>query len=147
MASYEELWHVIDMRVRENNDISHAEISDSGNVRGQAAIQRIAQIFILEILLERHREKYASVFFPLTGEEALHHLVFKRTGWRPFEAKSLSLSDAMFVIAELFREENLPSDAVIFIREQGIKNVSYPVHDFSEKDWDPRENAVFLKQK
>lgn len=146
MQKYDELWQAIEARVRENNDIPFADMENEESVLGNATRQRIAQIFILEVLLARHREKYASAFVPLPGEDALYHLIFKRTGWKPFEIKQLSFNDAMFVIAELFRDENLPMDVREMLRAQGVRDVNYPVFDFSEKDWSPRENAAFLQR-
>ncbi|ARD63534.1 hypothetical protein Y71_12805 [Kosakonia radicincitans DSM 16656] len=145
MQKYDDLWQAIEVRVRENNDITHIDMT-TDTPRGQAARQRIAQIFILEYLLARHREKYACSFVPLAGEEALYHLIFKRTGWKPFEVKQLSFIDTLFVLAELFRDENLPAEVRAVIRSQGVKEESYPTYDFSEKDWAPRENEAFLKR-
>lgn len=145
MQKYDDLWQAIEVRVRENNDITHVDMT-TDSVRGLAARQRIAQIFILESLLARHREKYASSFVPLAGEEALYHLIFKRTGWKPFEVKQLSLLDAMFVLAELFRDENLSAEVRAVLRSQGVKDQSFPTLDFSDKDWAPREYELFLKR-
>lgn len=146
MQKYDDLWNAIDTRVRENNDIPLADMENPDSVRGNATRQRIAQIFILEVLLSRHRDKYASVYVPLAGEEALHHLIFKRTGWKPFEIKQLSFSDAMFIIAELFRDENLPMDVREMLLTHGVRDMTWPNYDFSEKDWSPRENALFLQR-
>ncbi|XTZ40383.1 ECs1072 family phage-associated protein [Salmonella enterica] len=143
MQKYDDLWQAIETRVRENNDITHTDMTNNTS-RGQAARHRIAQIFILESLLARHREKYASTFVPLSGEEALWHLIFKRTGWKPFEVKQLSFIDAMFVLAELFREENLSAEVRAVLRSQGVSDESIPTYDFSEKDWAPRDNELFL---
>jgi len=145
MQKYDDLWQAIEVRVRENNDITHVDMT-TDTTRGLAARQRIAQIFILESLLARHRDKYASSFVPLAGEEALYHLIFKRTGWKPFEVKQLSFLDAMFVLAELFRDENLPAEVRAVLRAQGITDQTFPTYDFSDKDWAPRENEVFLKR-
>ncbi|MBV7404599.1 hypothetical protein [Enterobacter sp. ENT03] len=146
MQKFDELWSAIEKRVRENNDIPFAEMENDDSHLGNATRQRIAQIFILEVLLARHRDKYASVYVPLSGEEALYHLIFKRTGWKPFEIKQLSFNDAMFVIAELFREESLPVEAREMLLAQGVRDATFPVFDFSEKDWSPRENALFLQR-
>ncbi|MGY5957025.1 hypothetical protein ACUY4R_002546 [Kosakonia sp. BK9b] len=145
MQKYDDLWQAIEVRVRENNDITHTDVT-TDSPRAHAARQRTAQIFILESLLARHREKYASSFVPLAGEEALYHLIHKRTGWKPFEIKQLSFLDVMFVLAELFRDENLPAEVRAVLRSQGIKDEPLPTYDFSEKDWAPRENEVFLKR-
>lgn len=145
MQKYDDLWQAIEVRVRENNDITHVDMT-TDTARGLAARHRVAQIFILESLLARHREKYASSFVPLAGEEALYHMIFKRTGWKPFEVKQLSFLDAMFVLAELFRDENLSAEVRAVLRSQGIKDQTYPTYDFSEKDWAPRENELFLKR-
>ncbi|XCW69564.1 hypothetical protein ABZS17G119_02076 [Kosakonia cowanii] len=145
MQKYDDLWQAIEVRVRENNDITLNDWT-TDSVRGHAARQRIAQIFILEVLLARHRDKYASNFVPLAGEEALYHLIFKRTGWKPFEVKQLSFIDTLFVLAELFRDENLPTEVRAVLRSQGIKDEALPTYDFSEKDWAPRENEVFLRR-
>ncbi|WP_437891225.1 ECs1072 family phage-associated protein [Phytobacter sp. V91] len=146
MQKFDDLWHAIEVRVCENNDITHQDMTNEDSVRGNAAKQRIAHIFILEVLLSRHREKYASPYLSLSGEEALYHLIFKRTGWKPFEVKQLSFSDAMFVIAELFREENLPADVRGVLRAYGLRDQPYSLYDFSEKDWAPRDNENILKR-
>ncbi len=146
MQKFDDLWQAIEARVCENNDITHQDMTNEDSVRGNAAKQRIAHIFILEVLLSRHREKYASPYVSLAGEEALYHMIFKRTGWKPFEVKQLSFSDAMFVIAELFREENLPADVRGILRANGLREQPYSLYDFSEKDWAPRDNENILKR-
>ncbi|WP_044175569.1 ECs1072 family phage-associated protein [Phytobacter massiliensis] len=147
MQKFDELWQVIETRVCENNDITQQELTNDESARGNAARQRIAHIFTLEVLLSRHRDKYGSPYMSLAGEEALWHLIFKRTGWKPFEIKQLSFSDAMFVIAELFREENLPADVRGILRANGLRDQAYSLYEFSEKDWAPRENENILKGK
>lgn len=146
MQKFDDLWQAIETRVCENNDITHDELTDETTARGIAAKQRVGHIFTLEVLLSRHREKYASPYVALAGEEALWHLIFKRTGWKPFEVKQLSFSDAMFVIAELFRDENLPADVRGILRANGLRDQPYSLYDFSEKDWAPRDNESILKR-
>ncbi|WP_067705369.1 MULTISPECIES: hypothetical protein [unclassified Erwinia] len=146
MSHYNVLWDVIAARVCQNSGTTPAEISDSNSAAGNAAKQRIAQIFILEVLLAKHRKTYSTRYLPLSGEDALHHLIFKRTGWLPVEIRSLSFNDSLFVLAELFREENLPAGANDFILKCGLSARTYPTDDFSEKDWAPRENEPLLSE-
>jgi hypothetical protein len=68
MQKFDDLWQAIETRVCENNDITHEELTNETTARGSAAKQRVAHIFTLEVLLSRHREKYASPYVALAGK-------------------------------------------------------------------------------
>lgn len=63
MQKYDDLWQAIEVRVRENNDITLNDWT-TDSVRGHAARQRIAQIFILEVLLARIVKSMPVTLFP-----------------------------------------------------------------------------------
>ncbi|MGE9549704.1 ECs1072 family phage-associated protein [Erwinia amylovora] len=144
MSQYDDLWQAIEMRVRQNNGASLTDISHSESILGNQVRQRTAQIFILEIILDKHRKQFATRYTPLSGDEALHHLVFTRTNWLPAQIRTLLLSDALFVIADMFRDGNIPQGARDFLSTKGLRNYSYPQDEFTDRDWAPKENEVHL---
>ncbi|NQS85604.1 ECs1072 family phage-associated protein [Pantoea allii] len=144
MNQYYNLWNAIETRVKQNNDATTLDMGNSENVFVNQIRQRTAQIFILEIILDKHRKQFGTRYFPLSGEEALYHLIFTRTNWLPAQIRTLSLSDALFVIAELFRDGNLQEGVKNFLGTQGLRNVSHSVDEFSDRDWAPKENEVHL---
>ncbi len=102
------------------------------------------RLFILEIILYEHRKKYSTIFQPLIGKEALNHMIFIQTRWKPAEIRSLSLADSLFVIDEELQIDKLPEDAKSFIEQFEIPENPIMAYSLLEADWDPKENSVYL---
>lgn len=134
------------MRVCQNNDVKESQLSLRNSYKSGQAWNRISQIFTLEFVLQEHRNKFGSVYEPLAYEKALHHMVFQITHWRLADIKALSLNEMLFVISEKLCSENLPPAAKAFLQSVNLPcDIVYPLDEFSEADWAPKENSVFLK--
>ncbi|HFW3352455.1 TPA: hypothetical protein ACIVDT_001743 [Salmonella enterica subsp. enterica serovar Eastbourne] len=81
----------------------------------------------------------------LDNEKALHHLIFQITKWKLEDIRGLSLNDSLFIISDRLKPDYMSEKAAEFLRSQKLPVSHYPVDDFSEADWDPRENSVFLQ--
>ncbi|OON35622.1 hypothetical protein BTJ39_22360 [Izhakiella australiensis] len=145
MQELDTLYHVIKSHICEVRKISHSELS-FGNGQGNKALNRAAMIFVLEIVLHKHRSDYATIFEPLAGRKALDHLIHLKTKWKPEEIKSLSLADSMFVIQDDLKISKLPGYASEFIASLNLPSVSYTFDDFMDEEWDTRGNSAFLNQ-
>ncbi|ECI7782142.1 hypothetical protein E1578_23350 [Salmonella enterica subsp. enterica] len=58
------------------------------------------QLLRLDLLLIRHREKFATVWEPLSGRRALNHLLFVRTNWPPAQISELSFDHILLILHE-----------------------------------------------
>ncbi|OSK23642.1 hypothetical protein EAMG_01711 [Escherichia coli M056] len=145
MGNYSDLFLIIKNRVCQNNNISVSSLAGANNYRANQVKYRIGQIFTLECVLIEHRKCYSSDFQLLDGEKALHHLIFQITRWKPEDIRKLSLNDSLLIISDRLKYDNMPEEAANFLRSLKLPVNHYPVDDFSEKDWDPRENSIFLK--
>lgn len=144
MSEYHSLLHVIRSRVCENRNISHSAYYQ-GSQQDNQIRNRAALIFILEMILHQHRIKYATIFNPLEGKDALYHLIFMKTNWLPSDIRKLPLEDALFVIQEELRIENLPTDAQDALKSFNLPSVAFQFEDFPEADWNYMENSTFLR--
>ncbi|WP_440867332.1 ECs1072 family phage-associated protein [Symbiopectobacterium purcellii] len=54
-------------------------------------------ILMLELILQHHRNKYATPFENLPGATALHHNIFLKTKWYPKTIKELDYEDCLLV--------------------------------------------------
>lgn len=107
---------------------------------------RITQIFILECVLDVYRKSRGTVFEPLENEKALRHMIFQSTKWKLSEIDKLTFAERLFIISDKINMESLPDDAGEFLSSVDLpEKIAYPLDDFSEEDWAPRENSVFLK--
>ncbi|MCG5278167.1 hypothetical protein AB7280_03075 [Providencia rettgeri] len=135
------------MRVCRNNNETDSTLNLRNNYRTDQIWHRIEQIFILECLLFDYRQKNGSQHSPLENEKALHHMIFSKTKWSLNDIRKLSFNDCMLIIAKELRIENIPTDAQYFLNQMRLpaKTSSYPLDEFSEADWDPKEDSMFLK--
>ncbi|WP_316304305.1 hypothetical protein [Atlantibacter hermannii] len=143
MSDYHNLLHVIRSRICENRNMSHSSYYQ-GSQQDNQIRNRTALIFTLEVVLHQHRMQYATIFNPLVGKEALHHLIFLKTHWIPADIRKLSLEDALFVIQDEMKIEKLGPDARGALESLNLPSVAYRFDDFPEADWDYKENSVFL---
>lgn len=143
MSQIHNLWHVIKSRVCENRGLSHSAFY-AGSQQDNCIKNRSAQIFILEMVLHKHRKQYATIFEPLKDEKALHHLIFTKTMWKPSEISQLSLADCLFVIQDELRIDKLPDEARDFIESLDLPTFAFIFEELLDKDWVPKENSICL---
>ncbi len=143
MSSTHNLWHVIKSRVCQNRGLSHS-VFYAGSQEDNCIKNKSAQIFILEMVLHKHRQQYATIFEPLKGEKALHHLIFTKTLWKPSEISKLPLADCLFVIQDELRIDNLFDEAKDFFKSLELPSVAFNFEELLEDDWAPKENSIFL---
>ena len=144
MSDYRNLLHVIKSRVYENLSMSHSAYYP-GSMQGNQLRKRTVLTYVLEIILHQHRQKYATIFNPLEGKAALHHLIFMKTKWRPSEIRDLKLEDALFVIQDELRLENISDEAQEALSSFNFPSVAFLFEDFPVEDWNYRENSAFLR--
>ena len=144
MSEYHNLLHVIRARVCENRNMSQSAYYQ-GSQQDNQIRNRTALIFTLEMVLHQHRLKYATIFNPLDGKAALYHMIFMKTRWQPSDIRKLPLEDALFVIKEELRIDNLNSDAQEVLQSFNLPSVSFQFEDFPEEDWNHTENSIFLR--
>ncbi|MHA7847133.1 ECs1072 family phage-associated protein [Serratia sp. D1N4] len=143
MSSIHNLWHVIKSRICENRGLSHYSFH-SGSAEDNCIKTRSAQIFILEMVLHKHRQQYATIFEPLQDKKALHHLIFTKTKWKPSEISQLSLADCLFVIQDEMRIDKLSGEVKYFTEYLELPSTAFVFDELLEEDWAPRENSIFL---
>ncbi|WP_423244281.1 ECs1072 family phage-associated protein [Citrobacter braakii] len=144
MSEHHSLLHVIRSRVCENRNMSHSAYYQ-GSLQDNQIRNRTALIFTLEMILHQHRIKYGTIFNPLEGKDALYHMIFMKTHWLPSDIKNLTLEDALFVMQEDLRMENLSSDAQNALKNFNLPSVAFQFEDFPEADWNYTENSTFLR--
>nr|DAJ11859.1 MAG TPA: hypothetical protein [Caudoviricetes sp.] len=144
MSDYHNLLHVIKSRVCENRSISHSAYYP-GSMQDNQIRNRTALIYVLEMILHQHRQQYGTIFNPLEEKAALHHLIFMKTKWRPSEIRELKLEDALFVIQDELRIENISDEAQEALSSFNLPLAAFLFEDFPEEDWNYRENSAFLR--
>ncbi len=144
MSDYSHLLQVIRMRVCESRKLSHTAYSKD-SLQDNQIRNRTALIFILELVLDQHRAQHGSIFTPLQGKDALHHLIFVKTKWLPSEIRKLNFQDALFVIQDELKKENIPEEAQELLKAFYLPSVAITFDDFLEQEWDYKENSVFLQ--
>ncbi|MGJ3352758.1 ECs1072 family phage-associated protein [Providencia sp. Je.9.19] len=133
------------MRVCRNSKEPDSILERKNNYRTDQLWHRIEQIFILECLLADYRSKNGSLYSPLENEKALHHLILSKTGWALNDIRKLSLNDSMLIIARELRKENIPTDAQTFLNGMKLPVKPYPLDDFPDTDWAPKEDSKLLQ--
>ncbi|HEF8785507.1 TPA: hypothetical protein QH450_002432 [Providencia alcalifaciens] len=146
MSNYSDLFQMIKMRVCRNNKEPDTLLQQTNNYRANQVWHRIEQIFILECLLVEYRNENGSLYSPLENEKALHHMILSKTHWTLNEIRNLSFNDCMLVISEYLRKGKIHPDAQKFLDGMRLPTKAYPLDDFSELDWAPKEDSVFLQR-
>ncbi|MCG3471448.1 ECs1072 family phage-associated protein [Xenorhabdus bovienii] len=146
MSDYSGLLQAIKKRVCENNgvDIFLLSVPRGDNPRVNQIWQRVAQIFILECVLDKYRMEYGSLYSPLENEKALHHMILGITKWSLPEIRALSFNDCMFIISEHLQGMGLPLHILEYLESLNLPTTSYRLDELSEEDWDPKENSFYL---
>lgn len=143
MSSIHDLWHVVKSRVCENRGIQNTRFN-SETRQDNCIKSRSVQILVLEIVLHKHRQRFATKFEPLENEKALHHLIFTKTMWKPSEIRELTFADSLLVIQDELRTDKLPEDIKHFIEEIGLPSFACSFEELLDSDWAPTQNSVFL---
>lgn len=145
MSNYSDLLQMIKLRVCQNNNVPTDSLAGTNNYRANQVWYRIGQIFTLECVLSEYRKCHSSDYYLLDNEKALHHLIFQITKWKLKDIRGLSLSDSLFIISDRLKPDYMSEESAEFLRSLKLPVNHYPVDDFSEADWDPKENSVFLQ--
>lgn len=66
---------------------------------------------ILEIVIHKHRKKYATIYEPLSGIKALKHKLFTKNKIAIDRLDALALEEIVFSLLEDLNQENLPVEA------------------------------------
>jgi len=143
MSDYHTLLHVIRSRICENRSMAQSAYY-LGSQQDNQIRNRTALIFTLEMILHQHRIEYATIFNPLEGKAALHHLIFMKTKWKPAEIRELSLEDALFSIQDMLKIESLQEEAKEVLASFGVPSAPFLFDTLPDADWNFRENSVFL---
>lgn len=133
------------MRVCRNNKFAESSLASSNSFDAVRVKLRVLQIFALECALHKYRLKHGTPFNPLDGKKALHHMIFEKTKWQLDYIRQLSLNDSLFIINDELRLFEFPSKASDFIQGLEIGLHVHPLDDFSEEDWEPKENSFILQ--
>ncbi|CAH0199326.1 hypothetical protein SRABI13_01688 [Erwinia aphidicola] len=144
MSDYHNLLFSIRSRVCDNRNMSHSAYY-AGSPQDNQIRNRAAAVFVLEMVLHQHRAKYGTIFNPLERKAALNHLIFVKTKWAPQDIKSLSFEDALFVIQDELRIDNINEEAQAALSAFNLPAHSYHFEDFPEADWAQKENSMFLQ--
>ncbi|EAA2618112.1 hypothetical protein CGN00_21840 [Salmonella enterica] len=145
MSNYSDLLQMIKTKVCQNNGVTSSSLAGTNNYRANQVWYRIGQIFTLECVLSEYRKCHSSDYYLLDSEKALHHLIFQITKWKLDDIRGLSLNDSLFIISDRLKPDYMPEEAAELLRSLKLPVSHYPVDDFSEADWAPKENSAFLQ--
>ncbi|WP_411907441.1 hypothetical protein [Salmonella enterica] len=101
-------------------------------------------IFTLECVLAEYRIYSSSDYYRVDNENALHHLIVQVKNWKVDDIRGLSINDRLFNISDRLKPDYMLAEAAQFLRTLKLSVTHYSVDVFSEADWDPRKNSVFL---
>lgn len=142
MSNYSHLWENIRNHVRNIRGIQKGYLVNSYD--DLKLSHRTAQIFILEVFLQQHREKYGAGVFPLRGKNALHHAILLKYKWPLDSIRNLSLSDALFAVQDELTPENLPEAAQWFLSGVVEEASQIAFDDLEDKEWNQELGELFL---
>ncbi|MBT0306466.1 ECs1072 family phage-associated protein [Morganella morganii] len=98
---------------------------------------RAGLIFALEVVLEEHRNTYATSWSPLKGKIALQHLLLMKYKWTLDIINMLKLQDVIMLLQEELNYNKLPESAQkILSNFRAYKLVDY-FPTISDAEWDP----------
>ena len=107
---------------------------------------RTAQLFILDVFLHQHREKYGAGLFPLRGKNTLHHAILLKYKWPLDYIRNLSLSDALLTLQDELTPENLPEAAQKFLSGVLERASQIAFDDLLDDEWNPELGELFLHE-
>lgn len=143
LENYVKLFELIKTRVLRNHAVAffhgHPETADEIRV-----FLRSSQILILESVLHEYRRENSTIYEPLDGIKALHHLVFMQTNWTFETIRSTSLSDLMLCIHNLITLDKSPPSVQMLVSPY-IPEETFTFEQFETDDWNAKENSRYLK--
>ena len=98
---------------------------------------RAAQLTLLDILLEEHREKHKTTFNDLRGKQCLHHLLLSKFSWPLSQIQTLSLSDVLLLLHDDLRTDKVDSAAGKYIDGAISSYHHFLFSDVKDEEWDP----------
>ncbi|HGV3480719.1 TPA: hypothetical protein ACNGY6_003607 [Klebsiella variicola subsp. variicola] len=142
MSNYSRLWENIKNHVINVRDVKYGYFTSSND--DLKVSHRTAQLFILDVFLHQHREKYGAGVFPLRGKNALHHAILIKYKWPLDYIRNLSLSDALLALQDELTPENLPEAAQKFLSGVIEKASQIAFDDLRDDEWNPELGGLFL---
>ncbi|MGE5988094.1 ECs1072 family phage-associated protein [Klebsiella michiganensis] len=144
MSNYSRLWENIKNHVINVRDVKYGYFTSSND--DLKVSHRTAQLFILDVFLHQHREKYGAGVFPLRGRNALHHAILIKYKWPLDYIRSLSLSDALLALQDELTPENLPEAAQKFLSGVIEKASQIAFDDLRDDEWNQEIGELFLHE-
>ncbi|EEI0870507.1 hypothetical protein CBX59_001710 [Salmonella enterica] len=100
-------------------------------------LNRAGLIFALEILLEKHRKDFGTLWNPLKGRLALEHKLFTKLNWPLNQIRELSLQDALFILQDELKDTKIPEAAMRVLSSYGSSSARAVFPDVLDTEWDP----------
>lgn len=120
------------VKVRGLPHTEQAEPEDRIKIHNRAFL-----LFSLDCLLDEYRSKNATLWSPLKGRDALHHLLLKKYGWTLYEIRSLTLADSLFAIQDELVFDKLPQAVQGYLQENRWDKFNSAFDDLTDQEWDP----------
>ncbi|HHK9553116.1 TPA: hypothetical protein ACQZHX_002482 [Enterobacter sichuanensis] len=98
---------------------------------------RAAQLALLEILLDKHRDENQTPFNDLRGKQALHHLLFTKLKWRLADIRALPLADVLLILHNDLKVENFEPDVAKYINGVLDRYEHLLFTDVIDAEWNP----------
>lgn len=105
---------------------------------------RAEQLVRLDFLLNLHRKEHGTLWEPLSGNKALTHLLFVKTGWSPEQISLLSFEEILLVLQQDLVTANIPEGELqypqhisydLMQKQRQPYQIEWPPHLADE--WDP----------
>ncbi|HEO9916645.1 hypothetical protein CRX67_09545 [Enterobacteriaceae bacterium A-F18] len=142
MSNYSRLWENIKNHVINIRDVKYGHFTSSNE--DLKVSHRTAQLFILDVFLHQHREKYGAGVFSLRGRNALNHVILLKYKWPLTTISALSLSDCLFAIQDELIPGNLPDAAQGFLSAVIEKASQLEFDDLHDEEWNQELGELFL---
>lgn len=142
MSDYSRLWENIKNHVINIRDVKYSYFTSSNE--DLKVSHRTAQLFILDVFLHQHRQKYGAGVFPLRGRDALNHAILLKYKWPLTTISALSLSDCLFAIQDELLPGNLPDAAQAFLSGVIEKSSQLAFDDLRDEEWNQELGELFL---
>lgn len=110
MSQESQLLHLIYENIANHFDVSPSELAHTDVQSTNANRGRVNAkiILIIELLMHEHRKKYKSYPIDLSGVNALNHMIFLKTNWKPSDIRELNQRDKLDTFLTNYYETKLP---------------------------------------
>lgn len=98
---------------------------------------RAAQLCILDILLDKHRQEHGLQFNGLDGINALHHKLLLKFKWPLNQIRQLTISDCLLALHEELKTENLEPELATYFKNTLSQFGESCFPDVMDGEWDP----------